>query len=70
MKMKEQNAYLSLVGFFQVIFLALTGEFVNELLKPEKDLRLLLGSLLSGLLAAGFVIGIYIRVFNKRRKHK
>lgn len=70
MKTKEQNTYLSLVGFFQVISLTAFGGYVNEVLKPEQNATLVFWSMTVGTIGLAVAAGIYVNVFMKIRKRK
>ena len=70
MKMKKQNAYLSLIGFVQVMFIGCLGAGLNEAFKAEKDLWLIFISFSSSSIALVAVVGMYARVFNKLKKSK
>lgn len=59
MKMKEQNARLSLIAFMQVIFMTAGGAAIHEFFKKETNIFLILLSMLTGVVAAWAIISLF-----------
>ena len=65
--MREQNAYLSIAGFLQLLVMASGGAFVNEVLKDYGDHWLLVTYFLVLIATLMCAVWIYAKFF---RKHK
>ncbi|MEI9919514.1 MAG: hypothetical protein WDO14_12005 [Bacteroidota bacterium] len=70
MKMKEQNAYMAVGGFCQLLFLGSGGAFVTEMVKPERSMIWTVGALFLALASLIVGIALYAVVFKEAKRKK
>jgi hypothetical protein len=70
MKMKEQNAYMALAGFVQILFMATSGTVAAEMFKPDRNLPLMV--LASLVAAVTMIVGVtlYTKIFKGQKQKK
>lgn len=70
MKVKEQNAKLSLLSLLHLIFVGLTGAAITEFYKKDRNILFVIPAATFAVITIGLMVVLYSKFFTHKKNRK